>query len=157
MIEFNTHVTLEKLMFSNDLIFLIGKQKHKLKIEENRLLCTLLCTNAITLFPKIYVRTYSHINKLLINHELIHWFQQLKYKELGFNYYKDYILESINPFHRNLFEIEAYDNEYDFLFLLGLCVNAPDLYSDKHVSQKTLFCFSSSATCFLTRLLLTSF
>ena len=64
-------------------------------------------------------RTYSHINKLLINHELIHWFQQLKYKELGFNYYKDYILESINPFRRNLFEIEAYDNEYDFLFLIN--------------------------------------
>jgi len=86
-------------------------------------LITFGCSDAITLAPfGIYVKE-GHTNKRLINHEKIHWYQQMEMLVIFF--YIWYILEwfvklFFSPFGTYLrlsFEREAYDNEDNLIYL----------------------------------------
>lgn len=84
---------------------------------ENKLLCILcLFTNAVTVYPYIYVYSKYHINKALLNHELIHWFQQL----FTPNFYFKYFLSTFTKlsYRKNVFELEAYENDLNYKYIL---------------------------------------
>ena len=70
--------------------------------------------NGITLAPiGVFVKPEAADNKVVMNHERIHWEQQ---KKLGlFKFYTRYLYEAALKGYRNIsFEIEAYDHERDF-------------------------------------------
>ena len=74
-------------------------------------------TKAITLAPfAILVKPEYADDKVVINHERIHWMQQKKGWYIGF--YVQYFVEWVFKGYRNIsFEIEAYENEKNFEYL----------------------------------------
>lgn len=70
--------------------------------------------SAITIAPiGVFIKPDKVENKVIINHERIHWEQQKKYGYVGF--YLKYLYEAATKGYRNIsFEKEAYDNEKDF-------------------------------------------
>jgi len=70
--------------------------------------------NGICLFPFIFVRDKS--NKILVNHELIHYEQQKELVILPF--YIWYLYEQFtNGYKENRFEVEAKKNQYNLEYL----------------------------------------
>ena len=69
---------------------------------------------AITIGPiGVFVRPDKMDDKIVLNHERIHWEQQKKYLYVGF-YFK-YLYEAIMKGYYNIsFEKEAYEHENDF-------------------------------------------
>jgi hypothetical protein len=68
----------------------------------------------ITLFPFIFVENKR--DRVLINHELIHYQQAKELLVIGF--YLWYLWEWIRRgYKKNMFEIEAYNNEKDLNYL----------------------------------------
>lgn len=70
--------------------------------------------SAITIAPiGVFVKPEHIENKVVINHERIHWEQQKKYWIVGF--YIKYLFEAATKGYRNIsFEKEAYENETNF-------------------------------------------
>lgn len=98
-----------------------------MKIKEfNCILKFLLPKNiiGITLCPfGIYVKNLKTLTQRTINHEKIHWKQQLEMLIILFyicyvlEYIIRYFLLSNNPYRRLSFEQEAYNNDYNMNYL----------------------------------------
>lgn len=87
---------------------------------------------AITLFGLVFCRDKSHINRYILNHELIHCCQQLEWLYLPFFvlYLAEWLwhmirLRSWDAAYRAIsFEREAYANDHDLNYLRRRCLFA---------------------------------
>ena len=70
--------------------------------------------SAITVAPiGIFINPERVNDKVVLNHERIHWEQQKKYGYIGF--YLKYLYEAATKGYRNIsFDEEAYEHESDF-------------------------------------------
>jgi hypothetical protein len=117
--KLNYFTLLDWLYFYNypkEVIQFIESLEVKPKIVYSKNICRLfLCANGVTLYPNIYIYSPFHIRKELINHELIHWFQQKNTK----HFYLAYAIETLcNGYKNNKYEKEAYRNEDNLSYIL---------------------------------------
>ena len=73
---------------------------------------------AITIGPiGVFIKPEDAENKVVLNHERIHWEQQKKYLYIGF--YIKYLYEAATKGYDNIsFEEEAYEHEKDFEYTI---------------------------------------